>query len=40
MPELLTTFLDVGQGDSTVVVLPDGGAVLVDSAAGSAPFSR
>ena len=38
MPELLTTFLDVGQGDSTVAVLPDGGGVLVDSAAGSAPF--
>ena len=38
MPELLITFLDVGQGDSTVVVLPDGGGVLVDSAAGSAPL--
>ena len=38
MPELLTTFLDVGQGDSTVAVLPDGGGVLVDSAAGSAPI--
>ena len=38
MPELLTTFLDVGQGDSTVAVLPDGGGVLVGSAVGSAPL--
>ena len=37
MPELLMTFLDVGQGDSTIAVLPDGGAVLVDCPAGSAP---
>ena len=37
MPELLSTFLDVGQGDSTLVVLPEGGGVLVDCAAGSAP---
>ena len=38
MPELATTFLDVGQGDSAVAVLPDGGGVLVDSAAVSAPI--
>ena len=37
MPELSAIFLDVGQGDSTVVVLPDGGGVLVDCPAGSAP---
>ena len=36
MPESLATFLDVGQGDSTIVVLADGGAVLVDCPAGSA----
>ena len=30
MPELSAIFLDVGQGDSTVVVLPDGGGLLVD----------
>ena len=36
-PELLTTFLDVGQGDSTVAWLPDGGGMLVDCPAGSAP---
>ena len=35
--ELLATFLDVAQGDSTVVVLPDGGGLLVDCPAGSAP---
>ncbi len=33
-PALVATFLDVGQGDSTVAVLPDGGAVLVDCPAG------
>ena len=38
MPELLTTFLDVGQGDSTVAMLPNGEGMLVDSAAGSAPI--
>ena len=37
MPELLAKFLDVGQGDSTVVVLPDGGGLLIDCPAGSAP---
>ncbi len=31
---LVASFLDVGQGDSTVAVLPDGGAVLVDCPAG------
>ena len=36
-PELLTTFLDVGQGDSTVASLPNGGGMLVDCPAGSAP---
>ena len=38
MPEMLVTFLDVGQGDSTIAVLPDGGGLLVDCAAGSAPI--
>ena len=38
MPELITTFLDVGQGDSTIALLPDNGAVLVDCPAGSAPI--
>ena len=38
MAELLATFLDVGQGDSTVVVLPNGGGVLVDCPEGSAPI--
>ena len=37
MPELSAIFLDVGQGDSTVVVLPDGGGILVDCPSGSAP---
>ena len=38
MPELSAIFLDVGQGDSTIVSLPDGGGVLVDCPAGSAPI--
>ena len=38
MSELRVIFLDVGQGDSTIAVLPDGGGVLVDCAAGSAPI--
>lgn len=38
MPDLLATFLDVGQGDSTIVVLPDGGGLLVDCPSGSAPI--
>lgn len=37
MAELQATFLDVGQGDSTVAVLPSGGGVLVDCPNGSAP---
>jgi competence protein ComEC len=37
-PALEVTFLDVGQGDSSLLQLPDGGAVLVD--AGGASFSR
>ena len=37
MPELSAIFLDVGQGDSTVVVLPDGGGLLVDCPAEAAP---
>ena len=32
------TFLDVGQGDATVAILPEGGAVVVDCPAGSAPL--
>ena len=36
MTELLVTFLDVGQGDSTVAGFPDGGGLLVDCPAGSA----
>lgn len=36
--ELVATFIDVGQGDSTVAVLPDGGGLLVDCAGGSAPI--
>ena len=38
MPELLATFLDVGQGDSTIVALPEGGGVLVDCPSGSVPI--
>ena len=38
MTELLATFLDVGQGDSTVAVLPGGGGILVDCPAGRAPI--
>ena len=37
MPELSAIFLDVGQGDSTVMVLPDGGGILVDCPEGAAP---
>lgn len=37
MPELSAIFLDVGQGDSTVVVLPDGGGLLVDCPSVAAP---
>ena len=36
MTELCVTFLDVGQGDATVVVLPDGDGVLIDCPRGSA----
>ena len=38
MPDLVVKFLDVGQGDSTLVVLPNGDGVLVDCAAGAAPY--
>ena len=38
MVEMLATFLDVGQGDSTVTVFPGGGGMLVDCPAGSAPI--
>ena len=37
MPELSAMFVDVGQGDSTVVVLPDGGGLLVDCPPVAAP---
>lgn len=37
MPELSAIFLDVGQGDSTVVVLPDGSGLLVDCPSVAAP---
>ena len=37
-PQLLATFLDVGQGDATAILLPDGSGILVDCAAGSAPI--
>ena len=38
MVEMRTTFLDVGQGDSTIAVLPDGGGILVDCPSGRAPI--
>ena len=38
MSELVAKFLDVGQGDATLVVLPEGDGVLVDCAAGAVPY--
>lgn len=38
MDELVAKFLDVGQGDSTLIVLPKGSGVLVDCAAGSGSY--
>ncbi len=38
MAETVITFLDVGQGDSTVASFPDGGGLLLDCASGAAPI--
>lgn len=38
MVEMRTTFLDVGQGDATIAMLPDGSGILVDCPSGRAPI--